>query len=110
MLTGDIHLAAVAQLRQGDTASGPVIGAEFVSTSISSAGLVDAGFTALLKGFPSLVDAELIHRGYVLHEVSPQTWTAHYRIVADVTDPASVVTPYASFSVTAGTNIVEVAS
>lgn len=110
VLTGDIHLAAVAQLRQGDTASGPVIGAEFVSTSISSAGLVDAGFTALLKGFPSLVDAELIHRGYVLHEVSPQTWTAHYRIVADVTDPASVVTPYASFSVTAGTNIVEVAS
>ena len=38
VLTGDIHLAAVAQLRAGDRATGTPVGAEFITTSISSDG------------------------------------------------------------------------
>lgn len=109
VLTGDIHLAAVAQLRQGDSASGPVVGAEFISTSISSSGLVDASFTEILKKFPSLLDAELVHRGYALHTVTPEQWSAEYRIVTDVTDAASTVTTYGTYVVKAGTNTVTVA-
>jgi alkaline phosphatase/alkaline phosphatase D len=33
---GDIHLGAVAQLRAGDRATGTPVGAEFITTSISS--------------------------------------------------------------------------
>ena len=102
-------VAAVAQLRQGDSASGPVVGAEFISTSISSSGLVDASFTEILKKFPSLLDAELVHRGYALHTVTPEQWSAEYRIVTDVTDAASTLTTYGTYVVKAGTNTVTVA-
>ena len=65
VLTGDIHLAAVAQLRAGDRATGTPVGAEFITTSISSEGLISDQFTDVLKSYPHLVDAELTHRGYV---------------------------------------------
>ena len=45
VLTGDIHLAAVGQL--------PGIGIEFVSTSISSNGLVPANFQGAVTDFPA---------------------------------------------------------
>ena len=38
--------------------------------------------------FPEIVDAELAHRGYIRHTVTPQTWTAEYRTVDDVATPA----------------------
>ncbi len=106
VLTGDIHLAAVAQLRQGDPGSGPPIGVEFVSTSISSPGLVPTDLAPILRRFPAMVGAELAHRGYVLHTVTPQRWTAAYRIVADVTDQSSAVSTVATYAVEAGTNTV----
>jgi phosphodiesterase/alkaline phosphatase D-like protein len=104
VLTGDIHLAAVAQLHDGDPATGTAVGVEFVSTSISSAGLVGDTFTEVLKSFPELVDAELAHRGYVLHTVTHDHWSAEYRIVADVADPDSDVTTFSTYEVQAGSN------
>jgi len=106
VLTGDIHLAAIAQLRAGDRATGTPVGAEFITTSISSAGLISDQFTDVLKSYPHLVDAELTHRGYVLHSVTPARWTAEYRIVADVTNADSEVTSLGTYAVEAGTNIV----
>jgi alkaline phosphatase D len=104
VLTGDIHLAAVAQLHDGDPATGTAVGVEFVSTSISSAGLVGDTFTEVLKSFPELVDAELAHRGYVLHTVTHDHWSAEYRIVADVADPDSDVTTFSTYEVQAGSS------
>jgi alkaline phosphatase D len=106
VLTGDIHLAAVAQLRAGDRATGTPVGAEFITTSISSDGLINDQFTDVLKSYPHLVDAELTHRGYVFHTVTPQRWTAEYRIVTDVSREDSEVTTLGIYAVDVGTNIV----
>ena len=110
VLTGDIHLAAIAQLRAGDRAVGKPVGAEFITTSISSAGLISDQFTDVLKAYPHLVDAELTHRGYALHTVTPDRWTAEYRMVADVSRADSEVATLGTYVVEAGTNIVSKAS
>lgn len=106
VLTGDIHLAAVAQLRAGDRALGKPVGAEFITTSISSSGSINDAFTDVLKSYPHLVDAELTHRGYSLHTVTPERWTAEYRMVAEVSSADSVVTTLGTYVVEAGMNIV----
>lgn len=104
VLTGDIHLAAVAHLRAGDPATRVNVGVEFVTTSISSEGLVGNELTDVLRSFPDLVDAELAHRGYVLHTVDRDLWTADYRIVTNVSDADSEVTTFSLYEVAAGTN------
>ena len=64
----------------------------------------------MLKSFPHLVDAELTHRGYSLHTVTAERWTADYRFVADVSNAESEVTTLGTYVVEAGTNIVTKAS
>jgi len=106
VLTGDIHLAAVAQLHVDDAGTRTPVGVEFVTTAISSDGLVGTELTEVLQQFPDLVDVELAHRGYTLHTVTPTEWTAEYRIVADVSSPDSEVTTYGTYVVQAGSNTV----
>jgi alkaline phosphatase D len=91
VLTGDIHLAAVGRL--------PGVGVEFVTSSISSPGLVPADLAEVLVEFPNVVDAELAHRGYTRHTITAETWTAEYRIVDDVTDAGSRVSTWKTFVV-----------
>ena len=105
VITGDIHLAAVAHLRNEDAS----VGVEFVTTSISSAGLIDPTLVDVLKSFPDLVDAELAHRGYSFHTVTPELWTAEYRIVTDAMSPDSEVTTYGTYEVESGSNTVAIA-
>jgi alkaline phosphatase D len=93
VLTGDIHLAGVASI--------PGLGAEFVTTSISSSGSVPVELEPLVRDFPTVVDAELAHRGYVRHTVTPDAWTAEYRIVDDSTTPDSTVSTWRTFRVDA---------
>jgi alkaline phosphatase D len=93
VLTGDIHLAGVGRL--------PGIGTEFVTTSVSSSGLVPPTLQPILAGFATIVDAELFHRGYTRHTVTPTTWTAEYRMVDDVTSPDSAVSTWHTFTVPA---------
>ena len=104
VLTGDIHFAAVGNLRgPATTADRPIIGAEFVTTSISSAGLVDPSAGLLPGLFPDIVDIDLAHRGWTKHIVTPTTWTAEYRIVDDVARRDSKVTTSKTFTMKAGT-------
>ena len=93
VLTGDIHLAGVASI--------PGLGAEFVTTSISSSNKVPLGLEPILRGFPSVVDAELAHRGYIRHTVTAEAWIADYRIVEDSTSPDSPVSTWRTFRVDA---------
>ena len=95
VLTGDIHLAAVGRL--------PGVGVEFVTTGVSSRGPDPSLADGLRAQFPDVVDAELAHRGYTRHTVSPERWVADYRIVSDATDPGSPVTTWKSFTVDAAT-------
>ena len=93
VLTGDIHLAGVGRL--------PGVGVEFVSTSISSGGLVPAELQDVVGSLGDIQAAELEHRGYTRHVVTTEAWTAEYRIVDDVADAASPVSTWKSFVVAA---------
>ncbi len=95
VLTGDIHLAAVGRL--------PGVGIEFVTTAVSSAANVDASLQPVLESFPNIAAVELIRRGYIRHTVTPERWTAEYRLVADVTQPDSPVETWRTFHVDATT-------
>jgi alkaline phosphatase D len=97
VITGDIHSNWVNELHNGFSRPGrPVVAAEFVGTSISSGG--DGNETS------TTVDAQLAEnphikwhngrRGYVSCSVTPDAWTAEYRVVPYVTRPdAQLQTP-----------------
>ena len=102
VLTGDIHLSGIGQLT---TTANPTtaVGIEFVTTSISSGGNVPPETQGLLKALSNIIDAEASHRGYILHTVTADSWTAQYRIVDDATIENSGVSDWKTFTVTAGT-------
>jgi alkaline phosphatase D len=108
VLTGDFHSAAVAELRADpfDTTL-PVVGAEFMASSISSSffdddATVEGLVTGALAANPQLkwFDSQ---RGYTVCEVTPERWMATFRAVADQFDEASPVTDISSWEVVAGT-------
>jgi alkaline phosphatase D len=105
VITGDIHLAGVGQLT---TTADPTTsrGIEFVTTSISSSGNIDASTESLLVALPNIIDAEVSHRGYTLHTITADTWTADYRIVDNALVEGSAVTTWKTFTVKAGTPVV----
>jgi alkaline phosphatase D len=103
VLTGDIHFAGVGNLRAPGGAEAALVGAEFVATSISSGGNVDPGLVDLVKSIGDVVDADLVHRGWIKHTVTPTTWSAEYRIVADALVPDSAVSVFNTYVVEAGT-------
>ena len=106
VLSGDIHLAGVAELRTDP--QGPIAAVEFVDTSISSGALIDPGLVSLLQQFPQIVDAEIAHRGYILHTVTPTRWSAEYRIVADVLVADSSCSSFRTYVVDSGTSAVRI--
>ena len=105
VITGDIHLAGVGQLT---TTADPTTsrGIEFVTTSISSSGNIDASTESLLVALPNIIDAEVSHRGYTLHTITADTWTADYRIVDNALVEGSAVTTWKTFTVKAGAPVV----
>src|SRR5262249_42188507 len=96
VITGDIHSNWVNELRMGTNERGPIVGAEFVGTSITSGGDgSDQGprVTAVLSENPHL-KWQNSRRGYVSCQVDAKAWTAEYRTVAYVSKPgAPVETP-----------------
>ncbi|WP_439116156.1 alkaline phosphatase D family protein, partial [Ilumatobacter sp.] len=112
VLTGDFHSAAVGVLRSDPFDAGlPVVGVEFMASSISSsffdgdaavAGLVDLALSTnpQLRFFDT-------RRGYTLRDVTPEMWTATYRAVADQFDETASVETISTWSVAAGTAEVE---
>jgi alkaline phosphatase D len=114
VLTGDFHSAAVAELRADPfDPSLPVVGTEFMASSISSSFFdddetVESLVTGALTANPQLewFDAQ---RGYTVCEVTPDRWLATYRAVADQFDESSPVTAIGSWEVRAGVpGVVEV--
>ena len=98
-LTGDIHLAGVAEI-------GPIgnpVGIEFITTAISSTANVDPALAEVVLSIPSIVDGDLVSRGYTRHTVTTDAWTAEYRQVVDIANADSDVTTWKTFRVGAGT-------
>jgi alkaline phosphatase D len=104
VLTGDIHFAGIGTVRAGGRGTGTPVAVELVATSISSGGLINPAVTEVVKAIPDILDAELDHRGYILHRVTPRQWTAEYRMVESVKVPDSEVFVHATYAVDAGTN------
>ena len=108
VLTGDFHSAAIGDLRVDpfDTAL-PVVGTEFMATSISSSFFdadedIEALVSAALTANPQVKQFDA-QRGYTLCEVTPTTWRATYRAVADQFDEDSAVSTLSTWEITAGT-------
>jgi alkaline phosphatase D len=100
VVTGDIHLAAVADLVLKDGDAKKVVATEFIGTSISSGALLPEGIESAVASFPDLRYLNVRKRGWCLNEVTPSEWTATFRIVDDATKSEGTVTTDAVFTVT----------
>ena len=100
VVTGDIHLGAVADLRLED---GKTVATELVGTSISSGAIVPASLEGALGLFPALKYLNVRKRGWVRNVVTPERWTAEYRAVADVNARDAAVVTDATFAIARGT-------
>lgn len=105
VLTGDIHSNWVNNLQVDcEDEKSPVVGTEFVGTSISSGG----DGSEATKGAESLyaenpfVKYFNAERGYVSCEVTPKTWTARYQTVPFVTKPDAPLVTRKTFVVENG--------
>jgi alkaline phosphatase D len=105
VLTGDIHSNWCNDLLVDfDKPDGPVVGSEFVATSISSSG--DSKKTSpereeALKENP-FVKFFSLERGYVRCAVSPKLWKSDYQAVEYVTRPGAPLETRKSFVIEAG--------
>lgn len=110
VITGDVHANYVWDIRRDwDAPEGEsLVGTEFVGTSISSNGdreLKENGqFTTRCGNLRGNTHNHLFdnHRGYVLCDVTPEQWTATYRVMPTVEDPDAVAFTLTSFVVEDG--------
>jgi alkaline phosphatase D len=92
VLGGDVHMAAVADLKQDfDNTNAPAIATEFVCTSITSQGPSEKRTEALVAENPHIRYANGIRRGYTVFELSPERCTARLRTVSGVGLPGSTI-------------------
>ena len=105
MLTGDIHSNWVNELSVDDLKpEGAPVATEFVATSLSSGGngeAVRSHHDLYLANNPGtkFYNAE---RGYILCELTPESWISHYKVVDDILKPGGTTTIRSSFRVNAG--------
>jgi len=105
VLTGDIHINWVNDLQLNfQDSSSPLVGTEFVGTSMSSSG--DGG--KVIEEYDrawkqnDFVKWHNTNRGYVSCDVTPLNWTSHYRVTPFVSKPGSPIETKASFLVESG--------
>ncbi len=105
VLTGDVHSSWVSDLRADfDDEDSDEVGVEFVAPGVSS------DVPSQLRGAGSLVELSSPHirwsetrrRGWVVHTISADEWTAEYRLVTDASVEGSAVTTEETFRVEAG--------
>lgn len=104
VLTGDVHRHYAGTLPGVGAARERVVGAEFVATSITSGGDGSddpARLTPILDRNPHLAYT-CDRRGYLVADVTPKTWTTHYRVVPFVTRPGAPVETRRAFVMEAG--------
>lgn len=105
VIAGDIHSNWVNNLQVNcDDEKSPVVGTEFVGTSISSGGdgVERPKFTDELYSENPFVKFFNAERGYVSCEVTPKLWTAKYQVVPVVTKPDSPLVTRKTFVVENG--------
>lgn len=104
VLSGDVHSSWVADLRlDPDDRDSDVVGVELVAPGISSEvpdRLRQAA--SLISSSPDIAWSEVTRRGWVLHEIGADAWTAAYRLVDDVSVPGAPVTEASTWELSPG--------
>jgi alkaline phosphatase D len=105
VLTGDFHSNLVIDLRVDDRkVELPVVGTEFIGTSISSAGDGDdkrEQWQSMMAENPCLHFLN-DQRGYVRCTITPDAWRTDFRVVDYVTRPGAPIKTRASFVIESG--------
>ncbi|MCA9028205.1 MAG: alkaline phosphatase D family protein [Planctomycetaceae bacterium] len=105
VLTGDIHVNWVNDLRLDFTdANSPTVATELVGTAMTSGGnggnkIPEFERAAANNDFVQWYNS---NRGYVSCEVTPETWTTHFRATPFVDKPGAPIFTPASFVIEAG--------
>jgi alkaline phosphatase D len=105
VLTGDVHRHYAGTIHAGGgTPDQPPVGVEFVTTSVTSAGdgTDDPAVTDPILRRNANLRFSCDRRGYLLAQVTPQSWTTHYRVVPFVTRPGAPLETRRSLLVEAG--------
>lgn len=80
---------------------GPAVAVEFMSSSISSSGDSDMGWTgqsAVLRNNPQMALMSL-QRGYQIYDVTPDQWTTHIKVMDTVGRKGGKISTLAKFAV-----------
>ena len=105
VLTGDIHSNWVNELRVDDRKEEePLVATEFVATSLSSGGNgteKPSNLDSILSTNPC-VKFHNAERGYILCDVTSESWRSDYMVVDDVLKPGGKTTSRAAFVVESG--------
>lgn len=100
--TGNSHRHIAAHVPVNDAEpEGPAIAVEFMSSSISSSGDSDVGWTgqeAAMRNNPHMALMEL-QRGYQVYDVTPQLWTTHVKVMEHVGSPGGRISTLARYAV-----------
>ncbi len=105
VLTGDIHVNWVNDLLLDfQDPNSPVVGTELVGTAMTSGGnggniIPEYERAASQNSFVKWYNS---NRGYVSCELTPETWTTHFRATPYVDKPGSPILTPASFVIEAG--------
>ena len=105
VLTGDIHVNWVTDLQLDFQAeNSPVVGTEFVCTAMSSGGnggnrITEYERAAAQNDFVRYYNS---NRGYVSCDLTPKSWTTHFRVTPYVDRPGSPIINQASFVLESG--------
>lgn len=105
VVSGDVHMALAGTLRPDyDREDSPATGTEFTATSISSGGDGSEARPSSARELARNPHLAFINnrRGYTLHEVSRESFTATFRAVAQVSTPGAAREDRARFVVEAG--------
>nr|WP_108022002.1 alkaline phosphatase [Melghirimyces profundicolus] len=105
VITGDVHASWANDLKADfDNPESPIVGSEFVGTSITSGGNgsdIRAETPVLLEENPHIRFFN-DYRGYVRCTLTPDRWQTDYRVVPYVNQPGAPIYTRASFLVENG--------
>jgi alkaline phosphatase D len=104
ILSGDLHVGGAGDIGSiADDEDSPVVAAEIVATSISSASIMDADTIGpLVSGLKRIRHFNAVSRGYVSCEVTREAWTIRCFVVDTVTEPTSAGTVEAELYIDVG--------
>lgn len=105
VLTGDIHSNWANELRVDDRHDNqPLVATEFVATSLTSGGngVEKPGNHDSILSTNACVKFHNAERGYILCDVTPESWRSDYMVVDDVLKPGGKTFSRAAFLVEAG--------